>query len=182
MVGMMGEAADRMARLIDDVMDFARGRFGGGIALKRQPKPLTPVLEQVVGEFRNGQPHRAIETRFDLPAEVDCDHGRIGQLFSNLLGNALAYGDAGKPVRTAASIDGSELLICTANGGDPIPPEKMERLFAPLARGETGVRDGPQGLGLGLYIAAQVAKAHGGTLTAKSDAEETIFTFRMPLR
>ena len=104
---------------------------------------------------------------------------RIGQLFSNLLGNALTYGVAGEPVTvTAKTEDQFELAVC--NAGNPIPPAAMERLFYPFSRGE--VRPSQQGLGLGLYIASEIAKAHGGTIDVTSTPELTCFTLRMPLQ
>jgi sigma-B regulation protein RsbU (phosphoserine phosphatase) len=169
----------RMAILIDDVLDFARGRLGSGIPLDVRPNVmLAPVLEQVVAELRLGAADRVIEADFDLPTPVRCDPSRIEQLASNLLGNALTHGATTEPVRIHA--DGSEgiLTVWVANGGDPIPPAAVERLFQPFFRGE--VRPGQQGLGLGLHIAFEIAKAHGGSLDAVSTPEETRFTFRMP--
>ena len=110
---------------------------------------------------------------------VTADPVRIGQLFSNLLGNALTYGVEGKPVTvTARTEDQFELSIC--NEGNPIAPAAMDRLFYPFARGE--VRPSQQGLGLGLYIASEIAKAHGGTIDVTSTPDLTCFTLRMPLQ
>jgi K+-sensing histidine kinase KdpD len=88
-LGLMQKSVARMSALIDNVLDFARGRLGSGIALKRSPQSLEPVLNQVIAELRAGSPGRKIETTFDLTRAVDCDGGRIAQLFSNLLGNAV---------------------------------------------------------------------------------------------
>ena len=179
-VGMVNDAVNRMAGLIDNIMDFARGRLGGGLTLSRSRRPLSSMLEQVVEEIRSAHPQRIISTSFEVPGEVDADHSRLGQLFSNLMGNAITHGAADVPVRAEARVVEDHLELKTINGGDPIPAAAMERLFAPFARGE--VRPSLQGLGLGLYIASQIAEAHGGTLTASSTPEETTFLFRMPLR
>lgn len=179
-LGLMQGSVVRMAGLIDNLMDFARGRLGGGITLNRNAAaPLEPVLLQVVEELRVGKPDRLIETRIDLTAPVDCDRSRIGQMASNLLGNALTHGSAEVPVRLVARTvdDGFELSV--ANGGAPIPEDAMAKLFEPFFRGE--VRGSLQGLGLGLHIASEIAKAHGGTLDVASGPLETRFTFRMPL-
>jgi sigma-B regulation protein RsbU (phosphoserine phosphatase) len=101
-------------------------------------------------------------------------------LFSNLLANALTHGAADLPVRAEARVVDGQLELRTINGGEPIPQTAMDRLFSPFSRGE--VRPGQEGLGLGLYIASQIAAAHGGTLTASSTAHETTFLFRMPFR
>jgi sigma-B regulation protein RsbU (phosphoserine phosphatase) len=178
---MMETTVIRMAGLIDNVMDFARGRLGGGISLSRDAhRPLEPVLVQVVDELRGATPDRVIETRFSITEPVNCDRTRIGQLVSNLLGNALTHGAADKPIYVGASTMAGLFELWVANSGDPIPEVAKAKLFEPFFRGD--VRDGKQGLGLGLYIASQIAKAHEGILTVDSTTDETRFTFRMPLR
>ena len=104
---------------------------------------------------------------------------RIAQLLSNLLANALTHGAPDAPVRVDAHTDAARLELSVANRGDPIPPATQQRLFQPFSR--ASLRPGQQGLGLGLYIASEIARAHGGTLEVSSTAEETRFTFRMPL-
>jgi phosphoserine phosphatase RsbU/P len=167
----------RMSGLIDDVMDFARGRLGGGLTLTRTATLMQPLLEQVIAEVRASNPERTIEGRFDLTTEVDCDAGRIAQLFSNLLANAVMYGAADRPIEVRAVAREDTFELSVANAGEPISPEAMERLFAPFSRGE--VRPNQQGLGLGLYIASQIAQAHGGRIDVTSTPEETRFTLRM---
>jgi signal transduction histidine kinase len=168
----------RMASLVDNIMDFARGRLGDGLTISRDAKqPLTPVLEHVIAELKSVWPDVAIEASIDIEEPVNCDRGKLGQLFSNLLGNAILYGDQGKPVRVSArTIDGVFELAVT-NYGAPISDKAMGNLFKPYTRGD---RPSQQGLGLGLYIASQIAGAHGGTLKASSNAEETRFVFEMP--
>ena len=171
----------RMAGLIDNVLDFARGRLGGGITLDRNTRrPLEPVLHQVIDELRLSSPSRQIEAEYAIDVPVDCDRSRIGQLVSNLVGNALTHGASNEPVRVHAATEDGLFRLSVANGGEPIPQAAMGRLFEPFFRGE--VRASRQGLGLGLHIAAQIAKAHEGTLSVTSTSEETRFTFLMPLR
>jgi sigma-B regulation protein RsbU (phosphoserine phosphatase) len=170
----------RMAALIDNVLDFARGRLGAGIPLELRPDVLLPpLLEQVVSELRIGVPDHVIETDFHLPRPIKCDPLRIGQLVSNLLANALTHGSPKEPVRLHAEDANDELVVWIANGGPTISEAAMQRLFHPFFRGE--VRASQQGLGLGLHIASEIAKAHCGTLTVASSDVETRFTFRMPL-
>jgi sigma-B regulation protein RsbU (phosphoserine phosphatase) len=169
----------RMASLVDNVLDFARGRLGGGITLVLSSQPIEPTLQQVIDELQSIHPESIIKAKFDLSEPVRADPVRIGQLFSNLLGNALTYGTPGEPVTVAAKTEGQfELSVC--NAGDPIQPETMARMFYPFARGD--VRPSKQGLGLGLYIASEIAKAHGGTIDVTSTPELTCFTLRMPLQ
>ncbi len=177
---MQGSVA-RMSALVDDVQDLARSRLGGGLELERsEARELGPVLEQVVAELRAGRPDRLIETRLALSRPVRCDPGRIAQLLSNLLANALTHGAPGGPVRVEASTDAERLELSVANAGEPLSPTVLQHLFRPFVR--TAMRRSQQGLGLGLYIASEIARAHGGTLDVSSTAEETRFTFRMPLR
>ncbi len=170
----------RAVGLIDNVLDFARGRLGGGLTLVRDTRePLEPTLRQVVGELRSVTPERTIETDYDLAEPIDCDRARIGQMLSNLVGNAVTHGAADQPIRVVAKTKAGFLEISVANGGEPISDAAQARLFQPFFRGELGASR--EGLGLGLHIASEIAKAHGGMLTVASDAAETRFTFRMPL-
>jgi phosphoserine phosphatase RsbU/P len=178
-LSLMETSVDRMAGLIDDVMDFARGRLGSGIDLHRTIGPLEPVLRQVVEELETAHPSRTITCDIDVPDPISFDAGRIGQLVSNLLANALTHGDPRSPVRLGAITRDQRLEVWVANAGTPIPPKAMERLFQPFFRGE--VRASQNGLGLGLHIASEIAKAHGGMLSAVSDETETRFALAIPL-
>jgi sigma-B regulation protein RsbU (phosphoserine phosphatase) len=176
---LMEKSVDRMAGIIDDVMDFARGRLGSGIGLNHGVAFLEPVLRHVVEELEADEPSRTIICDLSLPDPIRCDAGRIAQLVSNLLGNALTYGDPKQPVRLNASATAETFQLWVANAGLPIPEAAMERLFHPFFRGE--VRPSQQGLGLGLHIASEIAKAHSGTLQVCSDATDTRFTLVMPI-
>lgn len=178
-LSLMDGSVSRMAALISNVMDFARARLGGGLGLNRQSsQALEPELQQVVSELQASRPGREIQTHIDLSVSVTCDPVRLGQLVSNLLGNALTHGAEDQPVHLSARSDAEALEISVANAGKPIPADVQERLFLPFYRGEPTARK--EGLGLGLYIASEIAKAHGGSLSVKSDQHETCFTFRMP--
>jgi sigma-B regulation protein RsbU (phosphoserine phosphatase) len=177
---MINSTVTRMSDLIDNVLDFARGRLGGGITLSRDAnRPLEPILEQVFDELRTASPGRIIETSIAITEPVNCDRTRIGQLVSNLIGNALTHGAPDKPVRVKASTEGGIFELSVANAGEPIPETAMHRLFEPFFRGDA--RDSRQGLGLGLHIASQIAQAHGGRLAVTSTPDETRFIFTMPL-
>lgn len=176
---LMQGSINRMSLLIDNVLDFARGRLGGGLTLQRRAsEPVNKVLDHVVAELRASHPDRAIETKFEPGEPVDYDSQRIGQLFSNLLGNAITHGSPDKPIKVEATSQNGTFEVSVANSGDPIPPAVMAQLFQPFYRGT--VRHSLQGLGLGLYIASEIARAHGGTLDVNSSTDETRFTFRMP--
>jgi signal transduction histidine kinase len=180
-VTLIQRSAARMAGLIDNVLDFARGRLGGGLPMNRAADPtLATTLEQVIAEVRTAWPGRVVLSEIALARPVCCDGARVAQMFSNLLANALTHGDAAGTVRVCARSDDSAFELSVANHGAPIPPETVERLFRPFYRG--GDRPGRQGLGLGLYIASEIARGHEGALEVESSDAETRFTFRMPNR
>jgi len=183
LIAMMQKCTGRMTELIENVLDFARGRLGAGITLDiRKDTRVEPVLHQVISELRTSWPDRVIAVDYDLKYPVDCDASRIAQLFSNLLGNALNYGAPDAPVRVGAKSGEGSFELFVANGGTPISAVAMSRLFQPFVRGEVQLpQDSPQqGLGLGLYIASEIAKAHGGVLSVTSTPQETRFTLKIP--
>ncbi len=179
-VELMHRSVSRMLGLIDNVTDFAQGRLGQGIALDAEPDPrLGDALEQVVDELRSAWTERRIDSDIALDRAVVCDSARVAQLLSNLLANALTHGDPVAPVSVRARSDSRSFVLSVANQGPPIPPEVARELFRPFAG--HGRRRGDRGLGLGLYIAAELARAHGGTLDYSSTEAETCFVFRMPV-
>ncbi len=170
-----------MSELIENLLDFARGRLGGGfITTRDSEKPLEPVLLQVIEELRSVHPEHVVLVDIDLREPVECDRQRIGQLLSNLLGNALVYGAPTAPIQVHAHADGGQFELSVTNSGEAIDPPALERLFQPFFRG--AVRDNREGLGLGLYICSEIAKAHGGTIHVTSESGTTCFTLRMPAR
>jgi signal transduction histidine kinase len=178
--GLMQKSISRMSQLIDNVLDFAKGRLGGGLTLQRLPnEPLEGVLDQVAAELRSIHRDWDIQTRFNIRQPVDCDSQRIGQLFSNLLGNAVTHGSPDQSIVARAGIENGIFELSVANGGDPIPLATRAKLFQPFYRG--AVQKSLQGLGLGLFIASEIARAHGGTIDVASDENETRFSFRMPI-
>lgn len=169
----------RMAGLVDNVLDFARGRLGDGLTIQRDAKqPLEPTLVHVVSELQAVWPDVVVETSFDIDEPVDCDRAKIAQLLSNLVGNAITYGDQGQPIQVSAKTTAGKFVLEVTNFGAPISGKAMEHLFKPYTRGDSPSQ---QGLGLGLYIASQIAKAHGGMLNATSGSDVTRFVFEMPL-
>jgi signal transduction histidine kinase len=181
MVLVIKRSVARMADLIHNVLDFARGRLGGGLTVARAPDPrLGAMLDQVVNELRTAMPARSIESDIVLDRPVSCDSGRIGQLLSNLLGNALEHGAVDAPIRVRARTQGEQFELSVANRGVEIPAHLHDKLFEPFYRAAFA----PQrpGLGLGLYISSEIARAHQGRLRVRSADGETVFTFEMPLQ
>ena len=171
----------RMSALIDDVLDFARARLGGGLGVEiDEVDDLDRALTAVVTELRDSHPSRAISCHIDVGRGIHCDSARVQQLASNLLANALTHGSAQGPVRFTAAINGDALMLEVWNDGDPIPPDSIEKIFEPFWRRSTS--DKREGLGLGLHICAQIVKAHNGAIHVISTKEEgTKFTVRLPV-
>lgn len=179
-LALVQQSVARMNGLIDDVLDLARGRLGGGLPVAREPTDeLGQVLEHAVAELVSAT-GRDILADITLTVPVSVDRSRIAQLASNLLGNAVAHGAPDTPITLVARTDEGVLTLSVTNFGNEIPADTMERLFQPFFRGGDGAFKA-QGLGLGLHIASEIAKAHGGELAVASSGRETIFTFRMKL-
>lgn len=179
LVDVIKNSSFRMNGLIENMLDFASGRLGGGITITRTPdEDLEKVLTQVIEEMKVVYPNRAIKMTFNFDYPVNADGKRIAQLLSNLLGNALSYSANDSVVEISAGSNEAEFNLCVANSGKQIPDATIERLFQPFSRGE--VEPNKQGLGLGLYIASEIANAHGGKLNVSSNSEKTCFTLSIP--
>lgn len=172
----------RMSKLIEDVLDLARGRMGLGLAVRiAAVGDLEAGFRDVVSELRDSHPLRSIQDVYRIQGEVECDLGRMQQLLSNLVGNALSYGDPLQPVRVDVVLDESWLAITVCNRGEPISPSNLARIFEPYWRPSESKPGG--GLGLGLHICSQIVKAHGGTLQVSSSAlSGTCFTAQLPAK
>ena len=177
-VGRMRRSAQRMAGLVNDVVDFTRGRMGGGIAVDLQHETaLQGALLQVVDELRGQYPERDITVDFALDIPVYCDVRRMQQLLSNLLKNALLYGDAEQPVGVRCSSHNGIFELSIINQGPAISQATIDQLFKPFWRASSHASN--EGLGLGLFIVLEIARSHGGDLNVDSSGQTTRFTFRL---
>lgn len=173
---LMKTSISRMSGLVDNVMDLARVRMGGGLSLTLSEGDMGDTLQHVVDELRVAHPNREISASFAFPNAITVDHPRIAQMVSNLLSNAVVHGCEMMPVKITGEDEGGVLRICVVNGGSAIPPGQIDSMFLPFRRGEG--RSGAQGLGLGLFIASQIAHAHSGQIEVRSDEVETRFMFQ----
>jgi signal transduction histidine kinase len=173
--------ARRMSSLIDDVLDFARARLGGGIGVElTEVENISHGLTTVVQELQDGQTDCKIISNFHVTRSVRCDLGRLQQVASNLLGNALTHGRPHSPIKIDARTDEDDLVIEVWNSGEPIPPESLSKIFEPFWR--HSVSASRNGLGLGLHICSQIVRAHHGSISVTSTQESgTQFTARLPL-
>ncbi len=179
----ISRSADRMARMIKDLLDFTRSRQGGGMPLTRAPTDLRAVCRQVVEEAQIANPQRVVRFAAQGDALGAWDADRLAQVASNLIGNALEHGAADGPVqvRLRDTGAGSVVVLEVHNDGPPIPPELLPRLFDPFRRSAGSDEGAATGLGLGLFIVHQIVTAHGGTIRVTSDvAQGTTFTVELP--
>jgi len=173
-------SADRMAKLIDSIMNFARARLGGGIPVNLRPvENLNDGFENVVDEIRLAHPERLIQTVFEFDNGLICDAPRLDQLLSNLVANAVTHGSRDKPIVVATFEENDCFVLSVTNSGKRIPKETLSNLFKPFERADE--TDSLQGLGLGLYIADQIARAHSGKIAATSNETGTVFRLDIPL-
>jgi signal transduction histidine kinase len=171
----------RMSALIDDVLDLARGRLGGGIGITvAEVDRIEESLSAVVKELQIVSPERQIVANFTVDRTVCCDIGRVQQVASNLLGNAITHGSPRSAVEISATTDDRDFILEVRNDGEAIPADSIKKIFQPFWRHSTS--DSRQGLGLGLYICSQIVKAHGGQLSVTSTPDDgTRFIARLPL-
>ena len=171
----------RATQLVRDVLDFARGRLGKGITVNIQPCPdLDEAIKHVASELQRVHPERQINLHIGDLSCVDCDRERIAQLLSNLIANALTHGAQDQAVEVSAQIRDRAFVLGVHNLGQPIAPQVLSQLFQPFTHLLNGAVQ--TGLGLGLYIANQIALAHGGRMEVISSQEAgTLFRFCLPL-
>lgn len=182
---MIYNSSNQMRQLIDDLLSFARTRLGQSMPVSPHDADLGHIADQAVMQARAFHPDR----RILLDAEGNlCGHwdsARIEQVFSNLLGNAIAHGSNGEPVSVMLVDHEQDVIATVHNSGKPIPESDIPHIFEPLRQslGSAGAKRRPAGLGLGLYIAREIVHAHEGVITVESGSDTgTTFTVRLPRR
>jgi len=167
LAGRILASVDRMARMISDLLDLTRGRLGGGIPISPQPVDLPAVAKTTLDTLKASYPERQIVncTRGDLHGEWDPD--RLGQVIGNLVGNALEHGDRGAPVQMELVDAGEDVTIRVHNAGKAIPSDEIPHVFEAFWRGGNEPKANG-GLGLGLFIANQIVRSHGGRIDVDS--------------
>lgn len=177
------ESSSRISRLIENLIDVTRARLGSGLQIVRTNMDIGLVGHQIVDEVRTTHPENKITLDLAPCLEGNWDKARIGQVFANLLGNAVQYGFKDYPIRVAVESDRDAVSITVHNHGLPIHPEKIGGIFDPLTRAGEPSGDGATSanLGLGLFITHEIVLAHGGTIAVTSLPEQgTKFTARFP--
>lgn len=185
----VSEAAHRLIRsgasmrsLLNDLCDFNRTKLGLGIHIVPDDLDLTSVIGDAVDQLRAAHPDRRIDLEVKGNVQGNWDGLRLQQLLSNLVLNAIRYGARDTPVRVVVTGHDSEVRLEVVNSGPAIDRLTLERIFDPLSRGPNQEGKHAGSLGLGLYIASEIAKAHNGTISVRSDQTATVFDVRLPRR
>lgn len=177
-------SASVMERMISDLLDYTRTRLGAGMPVKPTPLDLAALGRELIEEYSAAHPNREIQLRTDGDLHGLWDSDRIRQAISNLMGNAIQHGSAGFPVTLSLRGEAASVFINVHNSGDTIPPAELPKIFDPLIRGSSAERpksNRPGSIGMGLYIAREVAKSHNGRIDVISTAEDgTSFTICLP--
>jgi signal transduction histidine kinase len=169
-------AANRMKYLIEDLLDTTQTVQGNEIRIVKEPSDLRKIFSLILEEFEISHPERIIEFYAEENCYGNWDEGRLGQVLSNLLSNAIHYGSSSKPIKVNLIRDDNKVILQVNNQGKIIPQEIKKNLFKPFWRGARK-RSNSSGLGLGLYIVKQIVEAHGGLITVDSNPEYgTTFT------
>jgi signal transduction histidine kinase len=175
-------SAGRMGRIIADLLSYTRTRLGTGIPIQRRDADLGDVVRKVVDELVAGNPDRTVdvEATGDLHGEWDPD--RLEQVASNLVSNAIDHGDPGAPVGVLVEDRGAEVALTVTNAAPEPSPELLAHLFEPFSRPPDELSRKASGLGLGLFIAREIVRGHGGEIGAQAGDGKTVVSVRLPRR
>ncbi len=182
-VGRISRSADAMSGMIKELLDFARSRLGKEMPITRRRTDIGAVCLSALDDMRAAHPR--CEFLLDVTGELvgQVDAARLHQLLWNLLNNAVQHGARGQPIILTARSTSDAVLLQVKNRGPVIPTEAIPMIFDPLVQFSTADADGgmPANLGLGLFIAHEITRAHGGEISvASSEQAGTVFTVRLP--
>jgi signal transduction histidine kinase len=176
-------SAERMRAMVNDLLDFTQTSLGVPMPVSPRPGDLGDLAADIVRELNAIHPDRTITVTREGDLTGSWDPERIGQMLSNLVGNALQHSDGGTPVSVDVAQDGAFGAVRVRNEGAPISEDARKTLFFPL-RHVSGERidkqAGSSGLGLGLYIAREIAVAHGGSIELTCEDGAITFCARLP--
>lgn len=176
------QATERGLHILDDLVDITRSAFGLEIPISRSSMDVGELVREIVDEMSALANGRSLKIAVTGETTGEWDKGRLGQVLSNLVGNAIQYSPPQSEVFLTVAGEGDHVSISIQNGGEPISPQKLSTLFEAMKRRHEPDTEGQSfHLGLGLFIAKRIIDSHGGTLLVTSDsAAGTIFTARLP--
>jgi signal transduction histidine kinase len=179
----IAHSARRMNEMADDLLDFTRSQLGSGVPIVRTRSDLAKTLRHAVDEIEAAHPDKRFEMRSTGDSEGEWDSARMSQVFANLLGNAAQHGTPGSPIGVQLLGELEEVVIIVHNFGDVIPRSEIFGIFSPFKRLKPGAQlsRGSSNLGLGLFIADRIVKAHSGMIDVQSSFDGgTSFMVRLP--
>jgi signal transduction histidine kinase len=180
MAAVIVSSGNRMTQMVDDLLDFTRGRLGARIPVAAAPLDLKAILWASVEEMKAARPETAIYVDIKGDLRGEWDGARLSQVWSNLLGNAVDHGAAATPITLTARGEATEVVCSVHNQGRAIPEAELQHIFDPMSSNPPELRRGDH-LGLGLYIAGQIVKGHGGWIDVDSNPiAGTTFTVHLP--
>lgn len=185
LISQVVDSMDRATEIVTHLLDLTRARLGAGLPVVRELMDMGFVGKQLVDEMRVMHPGRTFTLDITGNTAGEWDKPRIGQVFSNLLSNAVQYAFRKSPISIVIKGLPEEIILSVHNEGVPIPRELMGRIFDSLMRGEEEAASdnepGSLNLGLGLYITKEIVLAHAGTIDVTSTEDGgTTFTVRLP--
>ena len=170
----------RMKKLLEEQIDFNRAELGLVLGVQPHEVDLGPLCAQELEQILAAYPERALKLEVTGDCSGAWDSGRFQQMLNNLVVNAVHYGEPQEAIHVSLYGAAADVRLTVANAGEPIDDDTLRHIFEPMRRGRVGALRHDSGLGLGLYIASEIAKAHGGAIAAESDARKTIFTVNLP--
>jgi PAS domain S-box-containing protein len=179
----IARSADRMAKIISQLLDFTRARLGGGIPVDRRLVDLAEICAEVIAEQETAHPDRALRFDADMDTKGLWDRERLAQVVANLIGNAIRHGKPDGPIDVRLRAQGDAVCLQIHNDGSPIPADLLPSIFDPFRRHGISAGRNSDGLGLGLFIVREMVRAHSGEIGVQStEAEGTTFSVTLPRR
>jgi len=170
-----------MGRIIDDLLTYTRTRLGTGIPIAPRPADVRDVTRKVVEELAAAHPGVLVEVSAEGNSVGEWDPDRLEQVVSNLVSNAIDHGEEGYPVQVSLRDEGEVVVVDVVNRGE-MPQQVIEHAFEAFQRGPEQTGRKASGLGLGLYIAREIVRRHGGDIAVRSDQGATCIALRLPRR
>jgi signal transduction histidine kinase len=181
----VGRSARVMSGLVNDLLGYTRLQLGSGMPVTLRQANVKEICQAAIEDAHATHPDSRFELRTDGELTGSFDDARLNQLFTNLFVNAAQYGAMAEPIMVDVLGDTQAITVNVTNYGTVIPEESLQTIFKPLiqlpADQETERRSSTS-LGLGLFVAREIAVAHGGTISVtSSDINGTTFTVRLPI-
>jgi signal transduction histidine kinase len=185
LISQISLSAQNANQMVNDLLDLARCNLGTGIPVRPENADLASICKSVVDELSIAHPNAKILFNKPGPLKGHYDPQRIAQAFSNLIGNAVRHGDSQQPINVSLGVESTSTFFSVQNYGEPIPSSVLSTLFDPegrYSRHSNNDKGVSSGLGLGLFIAAQIVEGHGGTIEVESTLDKgTLFRVVLPL-